>query len=123
MIQISWNHNITNRTAVEEAFRETNQIMGLEFTKAITDNIWNWLDGANRDIVDTGRLRDSYDMTLVDPDTYEHTWAVDYAVAAHEGARLRNGANIPARPWTTYALRQKDFADVFARLAAAKAAQ
>jgi hypothetical protein len=30
----------------------------------------------------------------------EARWSADYATAVHEGARLRNGTILPARPWT-----------------------
>ena len=52
--------------------------------------------------------------------TAVYTWAPrnesggGYAAAVHNGARLRNGGEIPARPWTDYALEQTDLPEVYA---------
>ena len=35
--------------------------------------------------------------------TAVYEWGVDYAAANHNGATLRNGGTITARPWTEYA--------------------
>ena len=52
--------------------------------------------------------------------TAVYEWPVDYAAANHNGATLRNGGTIPARPWTEYPLENglrldEDLADNFKR--------
>jgi len=56
--------------------------------------------GSPRNIVDIGILRQSGTYGFSDPFTMEARWSADYATAVHEGARLRNGTILPARPWT-----------------------
>ena len=56
--------------------------------------------GSPRNIVDIGSLRQSFHYSSPDPFTLEAVWSADYATAVHEGARLRNGTILPARPWT-----------------------
>jgi len=56
--------------------------------------------GSPRNIVDIGTLRQSGTYGFPDPFTMEASWSANYATAVHEGARLRNGTILPARPWT-----------------------
>ena len=56
--------------------------------------------GSPRNIVDIGTLRQSGTYSFTDPYTMEARWSAQYATAVHEGARLRNGTILPARPWT-----------------------
>ena len=56
--------------------------------------------GSPRNIVDIGTLRQSGTYGFPDPFTMEARWSANYATAVHEGARLRNGTILPARPWT-----------------------
>lgn len=44
------------------------------------------------------------------------TWPVEYAAAMHEGVKLKNGTEIPPRPWTIEATKQLDVVDTFAKL-------
>ncbi len=105
---------------IKTAWKDTTQIMGGEFTKGITDPIYNWPRGESpRDIVDTGRLRSSQRVSRISDLTTNYTWAVDYALAAHNGAKLRNGTFLPARPWTRTAFSRRNPIDVFSRLMAA----
>lgn len=86
--------------ALTEAFTDANQVFGRKAAREITDDKWNWPRGETpRDIVDKGGLRNSYTPTQVNATTYDHAWTVDYAMAVHEGA-VRNGADMPGRPWT-----------------------
>jgi hypothetical protein len=104
---------------VKTAWRDTTQIMGSEFTKAITDPIYNWPRGENpRDIVDTGRLRSSQRVDRISDFTTNYSWPVEYALAVHNGARLRNGTFLPARPWTRIAFSRRNPTTVFNRLMA-----
>jgi len=63
--------------------------------------------GSPRNILDRESLRGSGHWELLDPYTMQATWqgggqgsVGGYATAVHEGARLRNGTILPARPWT-----------------------
>jgi hypothetical protein len=56
--------------------------------------------GSPRNIVDIGTLRQSGIYSFTDPYVLEARWSANYATAVHEGARLRNGTILPARPWT-----------------------
>lgn len=49
---------------LEKAFTETSYLLGMQFTKAISDPSWQWTDGGDRDIVDTGQLRASQQMEI-----------------------------------------------------------
>ena len=53
-----------------------------------------------RSIVDQGDLADSYDRQKAGKKSYVHSWDVDYAMATHEGAQLKNRGLIYPRPWT-----------------------
>lgn len=44
------------------------------------------------------------------------TWATEYAAIVHEGVKLKNGTEIPARPWTIEATKQLNVTEVFAKL-------
>jgi hypothetical protein len=46
------------------------------------------------------------------------SWGVRYAAIVHNGATLKNGTVIPARPWTTVALETFDVAKAFETLVA-----
>jgi hypothetical protein len=92
--------------AVQEAFTEANRalepLFDLEFTRAK----WSWpTPPLMRDIVDTGRLRQSY-VPTPGRGEYLHSWNADYALGVHEGARLANGRTIPARRWTEEPLKE-----------------
>lgn len=106
--------------ALEQPFKETNELLGRNMQKQITDNKWSWPSSPSpRDIVDTGRLRQSY-QPFPQGLAYEHSYNVEYALAVHEGAMLANGGSLPARPWIRVALREFGFAKVFEKLAQAK---
>lgn len=54
----------------------------------------------DRDIVDTGALRDSGIALKITDDRYQLSWQRDYAIYVHEGYTLRNGNQQKGRPWT-----------------------
>lgn len=56
--------------------------------------------GSPRNIIDVGNLRQTGTYQFQGPFTLEARWSANYATAVHEGARLRNGTILPARPWT-----------------------
>lgn len=112
--------------AADAAWGEANMVLGREFQKRITSNIWAWPRSPSpRDIVDQGQLRDSYTPTAITPTVFEHAWNTDYAMAVHEGAVYKDGAGnavraMPARKWVRVTLRDFKFADAYARLAQAE---
>ena len=111
--------------AVKTALVQTAGKLGAEFTKQISDVKWDWPNKtlrkngkevtAPRDIVDLGNLRSSQRRKTISATAFEWTWHVDYSAVVHEGAALKNGKALPARPWTKDAEKEvkplKDFAD------------
>ena len=111
--------------AVKTALAQTAGKLGAEFTKQISDVKWDWPNKtlrkngqevtAPRDIVDLGNLRSSQRRENISATAVEWTWHVDYSQVVHEGAALKNGKTLPARPWTKDAVNEvkplKDFAD------------
>ena len=80
-----------------------------QYQASFNPSAWNWpretrrrvgTVGSPRNIVDIGTLRQSGTYGFPDPFTMEARWSANYATAVHEGARLRNGTILPARPWT-----------------------
>jgi hypothetical protein len=53
-----------------------------------------------RDIVSTGRLRDSAVLRLLPDGGFEITWEADYSTEVHEGGTSPEGVRFPGRPWT-----------------------
>jgi hypothetical protein len=49
---------------IEKAFTETAYLLGSAFTRAISSPQWQWTDGGDRDIVDTGQLRASQSVEI-----------------------------------------------------------
>ena len=120
--KITFNPALVSGDMAREAFGETMLLLGVEFTKAISSPIWGWVDGSTRDIVDTGRLRDSQSLPDEEkPGQWMFAWNVEYAAAVHEGATMRNGNKLPARPWTQYAIDNFDISEVFSKLMMSKA--
>jgi hypothetical protein len=104
-------------TAAKSAWKDTSQIMGIEFTKAISDPIYNWPRGESpRDIVDKGGLRQSQRMDYSGDFVTNYRWPLEYALPVHNGAVLRNGTILNARPWTKIAIQRRNPAEVFSRL-------
>lgn len=76
--------------------------------------------GSPRDIVDSGRLRDSQALVKISNSQYRFEWdPVDpesgypYGIIAHEGAE--GGTSYPARRWTEAALAEFDLEKALAR--------
>ena len=120
--------------AATQAFQETNELLGVEFQKRITDLVWPWpgktvrktgvVADSPRNIVDQGQLRDSYNNgRRITPTVFEHAWDTEYAMAVHEGAVFKRGGTLPGRPWVRVTLREVDVADIYARLARALLSQ
>ena len=95
--------------AVQEIVKNTFAELFGRYQASFNPSAWPWPRetqrrvgkvGTPRNIVDRGSLRQSGNYTFSDPYTMEARWSADYATAVHEGARLRNGTILPARPWT-----------------------
>lgn len=99
--------------AVAKATQELVNRLSVEYTKEISAEKWDWVDGQQRDIVDTGRLRASQTVRLVSDTKYEFNWPVEYAAQVHEGTKLKGGGEWPARPWTRTALENVDSKSFF----------
>ncbi|MHC5897578.1 hypothetical protein [Nostoc sp.] len=95
--------------AIDVAFKEAMFLLGREFTKSITSNIWQWPTAPSpRNIIDTGRLRSSQQMSFQGVGQVTFAWPVDYSFYVHQGYTMPNGTVIPGRPWTTHALATFD---------------
>jgi hypothetical protein len=100
--------------AAGQAFKETAFLLGREFTKSISSNIWDWPSGQSpRDVVDQGQLRGSQLLVFLSPFEAEFSWNTEYAYYVHEGYTLANGTVLPARDWTRHG--QENF-DVLATM-------
>lgn len=103
--------------AAEQALKTTAAELDGRFTDAISSAVWPWPfpasngKGSPRSIVDTGVLKNSkvYNLSGLKA---EWKWTANYAAAVHEGARLWNGATLPARPWTNAVLEGGTSANV-----------
>ena len=95
--------------AAEQAMKTVGAELDGRFTDAISSKVWPWPfpasngKGSPRSIVDTGVLKNSKNYNLSGLKA-EWRWTANYAAAVHEGARLWNGATLPARPWTNAVL-------------------
>ncbi len=94
----------------QRAFAAANVDLEQAIIGEIASPIWNWpgttvrqsgeVAGSPRNIIDSGDLLDSYRVEKRGPNAYSHGFAVPYALAVHNGAVLRNGGVIVARPFT-----------------------
>lgn len=78
--------------------------LSLELDNAISSSVWSW-SGGTRDIVDTGALKASKDVRVVDDDI-KISYGEPYAALMHYGGYIRPYGNqnaqkvyIPGRPW------------------------
>ncbi|MGB3208701.1 MAG: hypothetical protein WBB28_27240 [Crinalium sp.] len=56
---------------------------------------------------------DSQERRKIDELNHQFSWNVPYAVQVHEGAVLKSGTELPARPWTREAIARTDLTKVF----------
>jgi hypothetical protein len=94
---------------LQEITRNTFAELFGRYQASFNPSAWNWpretkrrvgVVGSPRNIVDIGTLRQSGTYTFPDAYSMEARWSAQYATAVHQGARLRNGTILPARPWT-----------------------
>lgn len=89
---------------------------------------WKWADrvtvrqsgqvvGSPRDIVDTGKLRDSLNVTDVGNTHVRYEYQEDYAGLVHQGfdgvGKAGQPENYPARPWVTTTVDENDLLAIF----------
>ena len=99
--------------AIAKATRALVNRLSAEYTAEISADKWQWVDGRTRDIVDSGRLRASQTVRQVSETQFEVSWPVEYAMQVHEGTKLKDGREWPARPWTQTALENVDAKSYF----------
>lgn len=100
--------------AAQRAFEKTMRDLGKTYTQVIQDpSAFPAFPG--QDIVDTGDLRDSQQITFPKPGAVSFEWKVPYAPYVHEGFTLQNGRSQPPRRWTVVALERINISSTFAK--------
>lgn len=92
---------VANDLAVEYTIK----YLGDALDVAMNSSIWAWKEGGNRDIVDTGALRDSLQISK-EGNTLTIEYDMPYAALIHYGGYIipygdpkNKPVYIPARPW------------------------
>lgn len=96
------------RAAMEEAIDYANERAEIAVRSAldyaVSSAVWGWRDGS-RDIVDTGKLRDSLSFSRSN-NGFDFSYSSPYAALVHYGGYVRPYGNpnidavyIPGRPW------------------------
>lgn len=98
-----------------EAFRESCFLLGIEFTKIISEP-GVFKEFPDSDIVDTGQLRASQKVEFPKATEARFSWSQDYSLYVHEGYILRNGKKQPGRPWTQVGLDRFKFDDTYNKI-------
>lgn len=115
-----------NLTSVEQAavsaFQGTCQLLGREFTRTISE-VGAFSTHPDSDIVDTGQLRASQQLTFPSPGWAIFSWNTEYALYVHEGYTLRNGGQVQGRPWTQLGQERFEFIETYKKLLEAKLAK
>jgi hypothetical protein len=111
---------------IDNAFEQLSYKFNDKLQEMITSVIWDWNNVTcrrngdvvftPRDIVDLGGLRDSQSLEFPTNLNANFSYAVNYAVAVHEGYITKKGNQVPARPWTEEARKNFDFAMIFSNI-------
>lgn len=111
--------------AIASAWDRMTDELGEEMQAQMRDKKWEW-DGVTRrangeivasprDIIDTQRLYDSFEMEK-QGDHVNYSYHTPYAAINHEGGIMSNGGIMQPRPWVEEAVREYDplnsFADI-----------
>jgi P2-related tail formation protein len=98
--------------AIRKATDETVEALSDAYDDAITDEVWEWdgithrrngeVVGSPRNILDTEELIDSK-VIVRRGDNAKIEWTAPHAAIVHDGATLKSGGEIQARPWTKLA--------------------
>ncbi len=96
------------KAAKQQAVRQLGDWLDKRFREEISSPKWPFpTPPAVRDIVDSGRLRDSQTRTNNPDGSVTFTWPVDYAPQVHEGGvSTTTGMRFPGRPWTKAPLEE-----------------
>lgn len=113
MAKIQINTKLINEAA-QRAIADTAFLYGRENTEVISEP--GAFPSTPEDIVDTGALRSSQQVSKVSDNEYLLSWNVDYALYVHEGYTLRNGNRVEGRPWTEEARKRLDINATFSKL-------
>ena len=110
------------RAAYDKAYQKTLKDTAEWFVRRCTEEIeadkWPYLTQPKmRDIVASGRLRDSVRIIPLPSGAFDVVWEVDYATEVHEGVTTPEGVAVLPRPWTREPL--KELPAMFAQLLAA----
>jgi hypothetical protein len=89
------------RAAIKVAMEATAKRLDTRFREEFDSVEWKYPTKPTvRDIVDTGRLRDSQRLSLSPEGAATFTWSTPYATQVHEGGVTTQGTRFPGRPWT-----------------------
>lgn len=89
------------RAAVKAAMEQTAARLDTRFREEFDQADWKYpTEPKVRDIVDTGRLRDSQQLTISPEGEATFSWSAPYATEVHEGGVTLDGTRFPGRPWT-----------------------
>lgn len=93
--------NTALQEAVKAAMKKTGARLSTRFSEEFDSEEWKYPTPPRvRDIVDTGRLRDSQQLRTTPEGKLEFTWTAPYAAQVHEGGVTTDGTRFPGRPWT-----------------------
>ncbi len=104
--------------AKREAVTELSTWLSTRFREEISADKWEFPTPPTvRDVVDTGRLRDSQTSTVSPEGEIRFAWTAPYAPQVHEGGVGLDGQRFPGRPWTRAPLAEMPlkFAEILAR--------
>jgi len=77
------------------------------------------LAGSRRDVVDSGELVNSFDLSInksISSITGNYTYSADHAIFVYLGYVLKTGAKVPPYPWIANAIRELDILKLFEEL-------
>lgn len=113
-------------SAIERAFsRLVKEFEGLQIEQLSSEK-WQWyrqtlrkngsLVGSPRDIIDSGDLRDSLEITNINEYAVKYKYSTNYAGLVHQGfSGQSNGKtiNYPERPWIAASYEENDLLEIF----------
>jgi hypothetical protein len=89
------------KAAMRKAMDGTAARLSTRFREEFNARDWDYpTPPRTRDIVDTGRLRDSQSHTVSPEGVITFRWSAPYATQVHEGGVTTEGERFPGRPWT-----------------------
>jgi hypothetical protein len=99
------------KAAYDKAYQKTLKDVAEWFVRRCTEEIeadkWPYLTQPKmRDIVASGRLRDSVRIIPRPGGAFDVVWEADYSTEVHEGVTTLAGVAVLARPWTREPLKE-----------------